>query len=60
MFSCFWTCTGFSGFMHNCYKGSCPESKYGLLRMIATVVVKSWKVQRCWGTSAEAMVSVPL
>ena len=27
--------------------------------MMATVVVKSWEVQRCWGTSAEAVVLVP-
>ena len=31
----------FSGFMHNCYKGSCPESEYGSWRMMAVAVVKS-------------------
>ena len=49
----------FSGFIHNCYKCSGPESEYGSLRMMATTVVKSWEVQRCWGTSAEAVVPVP-
>ena len=24
---CFWTCAGFSGTMHNCYRGSCPENR---------------------------------
>ena len=45
--------------MHNCYKCSGPESEYGLLRMMETAVVKSWEVQRCWGTSAEVVVPVP-
>ena len=58
--SCFWTCAGFSGFMHRCYKGSCPESEYGSLTMMTTAVVKSWEVQRCWGTSVGAVVPVPL
>ena len=51
---------GFSGFIHNCYKGSCPESEYGSLRMMTTTVVKFWEVQRCWETSAETVVPVPL
>ena len=59
-FSCFWTCTGFSGFIHNCYKGSCPESEYGSLRMMETTVVKFREVQRCWEISAEEVVPVPL
>ena len=50
----------FSGFIHNCYKGSCPESEYGSLRMMATTVVKFREVQQCWETSAEAVVPVPL
>ena len=50
----------FSGFIHNCYKGSCPESEYGSLRMMETTVVKFREVQRCWETSAEAVVLVPL
>ena len=61
-FNCFrvWTCTGFSGFIHNCYKGSCLESEYESLRMTVTIVVKFREVQRCWETSAEAVVPVPL
>ena len=27
--------------------------------MMAATVVKSWEVQRCWGTFVEAVVSVP-
>ena len=46
--------------MHNCFKCSGLESEYGSLRMMATAVVKSWEVQRCWGASAEAVVPVPL
>ena len=32
----------------------------GSLRMMAAAVVKSWEVQWCWGTIAEAVVPVPL
>ena len=46
--------------MLNCYKGSCPESEYGSLRMMATAVVKFQEVQGCWETSAEVVVPEPI
>ena len=35
------------------------RTEFGSLRMMASAVVKSWEVQWCWGTIAEAVVPVP-